>query len=156
MRYVVVYGRTPNNYSASVPDLPVVVVVGDTLEELAAEAREAIAFHLEGEGREAEAFEIDLVAIDEYDGDLLTLAGERVPARLVVSPAMRRTASKRTSRRGSRAPADLRPAHRALWNDRRQRPQPLNHSCASHPSAGSPAGPRPDHSASPVSVHGVS
>ena len=81
MRYAVVYGQTPNNYSAFVPELPIVVVVGDTLEELAAEAREAITFHLEGEGCEAEAFEIDLIAFDTYDGDLLTLAGERIPAR---------------------------------------------------------------------------
>jgi len=110
MRYAVVYGRTLNNYSAYVPDLPVVVVVGDMLEELAAEAREAIAFHLEGEGREAEAFEIDLVAFDDYDGDLLTLAGERIPARPVPSPATRQTASKHTSKHRSRAPADLRPS----------------------------------------------
>jgi len=81
MRYAVVYEQGPNNYNAYVPELPVILVVADTLEELATEAREAIAFHLEGEGREAEAFEIDLVAFDEYDGDMLTLAGERVPAR---------------------------------------------------------------------------
>lgn len=81
MRYAVVYEQGPNNYNAYVPELPVVLVVADTLEELAREAREAITFHLEGEGREAEAFEIDLVAFDEYDGDLLTLAGERIPAR---------------------------------------------------------------------------
>lgn len=81
MRYVVVYGQTPNNYSAYVPELPIVVVVGDSLEELAAEAREAITFHLEEEGRVDETVEVDLVAAEDYTGDMLTLAGERVPAR---------------------------------------------------------------------------
>ncbi len=36
------------NYSAYVPDLPGCVSVGDTLDEVKAEIREAIEFHLEG------------------------------------------------------------------------------------------------------------
>ena len=36
------------NFSAYVPDLPGCVAVGDTLEEVKAEIREAIEFHLEG------------------------------------------------------------------------------------------------------------
>ena len=36
------------NYSAYVPDLPGCVSVGDSLEEVKAEIREAIEFHLEG------------------------------------------------------------------------------------------------------------
>jgi predicted RNase H-like HicB family nuclease len=83
MRYTVVYERAPSNYSAYVPHLPVVVVVGDTLEELAAEAREAIGFHLEGLGRVDDSIEIELVGAADYDGDLVTLTGERVPARSV-------------------------------------------------------------------------
>ncbi len=36
------------NYSAYVPDLPCCVSVGDSLDEVKAEIREAIEFHLEG------------------------------------------------------------------------------------------------------------
>ena len=48
MKYAVVVERTPNNYSAYVPDLPGCVSVGDTLEEVERNIREAIEFHLDG------------------------------------------------------------------------------------------------------------
>ena len=48
MRYAVVTKKGERNDSAYVPDLPGCVSVGDTLEELKAEMREAIEFHLEG------------------------------------------------------------------------------------------------------------
>ena len=48
MRYAVVIEKGERNYSAYVPDLPGRVSVGDTLDEVRAEIREAIAFHLEG------------------------------------------------------------------------------------------------------------
>ncbi len=48
MRYAVVIEKGERNYSAYVPDLPGCVSVGDTLEEVKAEIREAIEFHLEG------------------------------------------------------------------------------------------------------------
>ena len=48
MRYVVVIEKGERNYSAYVPDLPGCVSVGDTLDEVKAEIREAIALHLEG------------------------------------------------------------------------------------------------------------
>ena len=48
MRYTVVIEKGENNYSVYVPDLPGCVSVGDTLDEVKAEIREAIAFHLEG------------------------------------------------------------------------------------------------------------
>ncbi|MBI5949888.1 MAG: type II toxin-antitoxin system HicB family antitoxin [Chloroflexi bacterium] len=48
MRYAVVIERAESNYSAYVPDLPGCVAVGDTIEEVAAEIREAILFHIEG------------------------------------------------------------------------------------------------------------
>ena len=48
MRYAVVIEKGERNTSAYVPDLPGCVSVGDTLEEVKAEIREAIAFHLEG------------------------------------------------------------------------------------------------------------
>lgn len=85
MRYTVVYEEAPGNYSAYVPELPVVLVVADTLEELATEARDAIDFHLEGLGRPGEAIEVELVAGDDYDGDVVTLDGQRIPAREVAA-----------------------------------------------------------------------
>ena len=48
MRYAIVIEKGQRNYSAYVPDLPGCVSVGDTLDEVKAEIREAIAFHLEG------------------------------------------------------------------------------------------------------------
>ncbi len=48
MRYAIVIERTPNNYSAYVPDLPGCVATGATLEEVEAHLREAIEFHLDG------------------------------------------------------------------------------------------------------------
>ena len=48
MRYAVVIEKGERNYSAYVPDLPGCVSVGDTLEEVKAEIREAIEFHLDG------------------------------------------------------------------------------------------------------------
>ena len=46
--YAVVIEKSERNYSAYVPDLPGCVSVGDTLEEVKAEIREAIEFHLDG------------------------------------------------------------------------------------------------------------
>jgi predicted RNase H-like HicB family nuclease len=48
MRYAVMIEKGESNFSAYVPDLPGSVSVGDTLQEVKAEIREAIAFHLEG------------------------------------------------------------------------------------------------------------
>ena len=48
MRYAVVIEKGEKNFSAYVPDLPSCVSVGDALEEVKAEIREAIEFHLEG------------------------------------------------------------------------------------------------------------
>jgi predicted RNase H-like HicB family nuclease len=48
MRYAVVVEKGERNYSAYVPDLAGCVSVGDTLDEVKAEIREAIEFHLEG------------------------------------------------------------------------------------------------------------
>lgn len=48
MRYLVVIERTPNNYGAYVPDLPGCISVGDSLEEVTANIREALELHLEG------------------------------------------------------------------------------------------------------------
>ena len=48
MRYAVVIENAEKNYSAYVPDLPGCVATGATLEQAAAEIREAIEFHIEG------------------------------------------------------------------------------------------------------------
>jgi predicted RNase H-like HicB family nuclease len=48
VKYAVVFERTPNNYSAYVPDLPGCIATGRTRNEVEKRIREAIAFHLEG------------------------------------------------------------------------------------------------------------
>jgi predicted RNase H-like HicB family nuclease len=48
MRYVVVIEKGERNYSAYAPDLPGSVSVGDSLEDVKAEIRDAIEFHLQG------------------------------------------------------------------------------------------------------------
>ncbi len=80
MRYTVVYGQTKRNYSALVPMLPIVIITGKTMEELERNAGEAIAYHLEGTPQAGESIEVELVRHEDYDGDLLTLDGERIPA----------------------------------------------------------------------------
>jgi predicted RNase H-like HicB family nuclease len=45
---ILIEGGPPSNYSAWSPDLPGCAATGDTLEEVEAEMRDAIAFHLEG------------------------------------------------------------------------------------------------------------
>ena len=47
MRYLVFFEQGDTNYSAYVPDLPVCVAVGDTLEEIRQEISEAMKFHIE-------------------------------------------------------------------------------------------------------------
>jgi predicted RNase H-like HicB family nuclease len=48
MRYAIVIEKAGSNYSAYVPDLPGCVATGETIEEVEAQIREAISFHLEG------------------------------------------------------------------------------------------------------------
>jgi len=48
MRYAVVIERGPQGYGAYVPDLPGVISVGDTREEVVANVRDAMTLHLEG------------------------------------------------------------------------------------------------------------
>lgn len=48
MRYAVVIEKAEGNYSAYVPDLSGCVATGASIEEVGAEIREAIAFHIEG------------------------------------------------------------------------------------------------------------
>jgi predicted RNase H-like HicB family nuclease len=48
MRYAIVVEKGESNYSAYVPDLPGCVATGVTIEEVEAQMREAIEFHLDG------------------------------------------------------------------------------------------------------------
>lgn len=48
MRYAIVIEQAEGNFSAYVPDLPGCVATGATIEEVEADIREAISFHLEG------------------------------------------------------------------------------------------------------------
>jgi predicted RNase H-like HicB family nuclease len=47
MTYVVVIEQAPQNYAAYVPDLPGCVATGQTVEEVTANIRQAIRWHLE-------------------------------------------------------------------------------------------------------------
>jgi predicted RNase H-like HicB family nuclease len=48
MRFAIVIEQAGDNFSAYVPDLPGCVATGATVEEVEAQMREAIAFHLDG------------------------------------------------------------------------------------------------------------
>lgn len=48
MKYAIVFEKGEHNYAAYVPDLPGCVSTGKTREEVAANIREAIEFHIEG------------------------------------------------------------------------------------------------------------
>ena len=48
MRYAIVIEKAQSNYSAYVPDLPGCVATGMSIEEVEAQIREAIEFHLDG------------------------------------------------------------------------------------------------------------
>lgn len=48
MRYAIVIEKADNNFSAYVPALPGCVATGHTQEEVEAQIREAIEFHLDG------------------------------------------------------------------------------------------------------------
>lgn len=45
---IIIEGADSTNFSAYCPDLPGVVATGDSVDECAAEMRDAIAFHIEG------------------------------------------------------------------------------------------------------------
>jgi predicted RNase H-like HicB family nuclease len=48
MRYAVVIEKAEGNYSAYVPDLPGCVATGVSVEDVEAQIREAIRFHIDG------------------------------------------------------------------------------------------------------------
>ena len=54
MKYAVVFESSTQNYAAYVPDLPGCIATRDTRDEVEANIREAIAFHIEGLKAEGE------------------------------------------------------------------------------------------------------
>ncbi len=48
MKYTVIYEKGPTSWGAYVPDLPGVIAVGDSRDEVEQLIREAVQFHLEG------------------------------------------------------------------------------------------------------------
>ncbi len=48
MRYAIVIEKAESNYSAHVPDLPGCVATGASIQQVEAEIREAIEFHIDG------------------------------------------------------------------------------------------------------------
>ena len=48
MRYAIVIEKAETNYSAYVPDLPGCIATGASIQEVEAEIREAIKFHIDG------------------------------------------------------------------------------------------------------------
>ena len=74
MRYAVLIETGSNNLSAYVPDLPGCVSVGDTMEEVTRNIREAIEFHLEGMAEDGDPIpEPTLIAIN-VDVDVPAIA----------------------------------------------------------------------------------
>ena len=48
LKYAVVFEQTPNNYGAHAPDVPGCVSTGKTWDEMRANIRDALSFHIEG------------------------------------------------------------------------------------------------------------
>lgn len=48
MRYAIVIEKAESNYSAYVPDLPGCIATGTDIQQVEAEIREAIKFHIDG------------------------------------------------------------------------------------------------------------
>lgn len=48
MKYTVIYEKGPTSWAAYVPDLPGVIAVGDSRDEVERLIQEAVEFHLEG------------------------------------------------------------------------------------------------------------
>ena len=65
LTYAVVFEQTPNNYCASVPDVPGCVGAGDSLDEMQAMIREALAFHIEDLLEQGEPLPEPKMSIDD-------------------------------------------------------------------------------------------
>ena len=65
LTYAVVFEQTPNNYCASVPDVPGCVGAADSRDEMRAMIREALAFHIEDLLEQGEPLPEPKLSIDE-------------------------------------------------------------------------------------------
>ena len=65
LAYSVVFERTPNNYSAYVPDVPGCVSTGKTWDEMLAMIREALVFHIEAMLEDGEPLPEPKMSIDD-------------------------------------------------------------------------------------------
>ena len=65
LRYAVVFEQTPNNYGAYAPDVRGCVSTGSTWEEIQANIREALAFHIEGMAENGETIPEPRMSIKE-------------------------------------------------------------------------------------------
>ena len=82
LKYAVVYERTPNNFSAYVPDLAGCVSTGKTWDDIQEMIREAITFHLEDlseKGEPVPAPKMSIGGAMAYHVANLTGAGEPFP-----------------------------------------------------------------------------
>ena len=74
-QYAVVFERTPNNYSAYVPDLPGCVSTGESFEDAQRTIREAIAFHIEAMSERGELLtepKMSLEGAEAHHNNVLT------------------------------------------------------------------------------------
>ena len=65
LRYAVIFEQTPNNYCASVPDVPGCVSVGDTWDEMLAMIAEALTFHIEDLLEQGEPLPVPKMSIED-------------------------------------------------------------------------------------------
>ena len=79
----VVFEQTPNNYCASVPDVPGCVGAADSRDEMQAMIREALAFHIEGLLEEGEPLPEPKMSID----DAIAYHNEPIPEDVLASYA---------------------------------------------------------------------
>jgi predicted RNase H-like HicB family nuclease len=67
IRYAVVIEKDEDNYSAYCPDVPGCAAVGDTLNEVLDNMKEALEFHLEGLAEDGDACPVPLSIVDYVD-----------------------------------------------------------------------------------------
>ena len=82
LKYAVVYERTPNNFSAYVPELPGCISTGRTWDEIREMISEAITFHMEDLAEEGDPVPSPRMSIGDamaYHIASLSKAGESVP-----------------------------------------------------------------------------
>ena len=84
LTYAVVIEQTPNNYGAYAPDVPGWISTAATPDEMLANIREALAFHIDGLIRGGDPVPVPVMSIDDAiafhadaldDADLELLAG---------------------------------------------------------------------------------